>query len=140
MIEQWFKSLGFKDILLFIMGFIVVFMFIFNSTFNSNTGFTKKQVEDMKSIFQRRIDELNTENEILTDSIEIYKENVTMYLDRVAERQIKIDALEEKQKQQDQKIKDLIKQRTKVRQEIKNLDDEGLEKWLINYFSDKNLK
>jgi len=138
--EQWVRGLGFKDILLVIMGLMVAFIFIFNGSFNSNTGYTKDQVEQLELLFQRRIDDLENENTILMDSIVVYKERGDEFLKRANDRQGIIDELEDKQRRQQRVINDLIKKRTQVREEIKNLDDEELEGWWVKYFNSKDKK
>ena len=138
--EQWVRGLGFKDILLVIMGLMVVFIFIFNGSFNSNTGYTKDQVEQLELLFQRRIDDLENENTILMDSIVVYKDRGDEFLKRANDRQNIIDDLEDKQRRQQKVINDLIKKRTQVREEIKNIDDEELEGWWVKYFNSKDKK
>lgn len=135
--EQWVRGLGFKDILLVIMGLMVAFIFIFNGAFNKNTGYTKEQVEQLELLFQRRIDELNDQNESLLDSIADYKVEASKYLQSVAEREKVIADLERKERAQQRKIEELMKKREEVREEIQNLDDDELEQWWIDYFKNK---
>ena len=138
--EQWVRGLGFKDILLVIMGLMVAFIFIFNGSFNSNTGYTKDHVKQLELLFQRRIDDLENENTILMDSIVVYKDRGDEFLKSANDRQNIIDDLEDKQRKQQRVIDDLIKKRKEVREEIKNLDDEELEGWWVKYFNSKEKK
>ncbi len=139
-IEQWVRGLGFKDILLVIMGLMVAFIFIFNGTFNSNSGYTKDQVKQIELLFQRRIDELENENTSLMDSLFFYKERGDESLKKANDRQVRIDELETKQLKQQKTIDELIKKRKEVREEIKDLNDNELEGWWIKYFNSKNKK
>ena len=135
--EQWIRGLGFKDILLVIMGLMIAFIFVFNGAFNKNTGYSKEQVKQLELLFQRRIDDLNQQNEDLLDSIADFRKEAQKYIDSAVEREKIIKELEKKEAAQQKKIEGLIKERDRVREEIKNLDDDELEDWWIDYFKSK---
>jgi peptidoglycan hydrolase CwlO-like protein len=140
LLQQWAGGIDFKTILIIILGLLVAFIFLFNSGWQQNTGYSDDQVDQLKAIFEERITDLEEENSQLTDSIVVYTEVARQLRESITDREGVIDGLQEIIDKEQKKIDDLLAQREEIREEIKSLDDKGLEDWWIEYFKSKEEK
>jgi|TARA_R110000850_G_scaffold206125_2_gene332268 SMC interacting uncharacterized protein involved in chromosome segregation len=140
LLQQWAGGIDFKTILIIILGLLVAFIFLFNAGWQQNTGYSDDQVDQLKAIFEERITGLEEKNSQLTDSIVVYTEVAKQLRESVNDREGVIDELQEIIYKEQKKIDDLLAQRKEIRDEIKNLDDKGIEDWWIEYFKSKEKK
>jgi|TARA_R110000851_G_scaffold319347_1_gene483671 peptidoglycan hydrolase CwlO-like protein len=140
LLQQWAGGIDFKTILIIILGLLVAFIFLFNAGWQQSTGYSDDQVDQLKAIFEERITGLEEKNSQLTDSIVVYTEVAKQLRESVNDREGVIDELQEIIYKEQKKIDDLLAQRKEIRDEIKNLDDKGIEDWWIEYFKSKEKK
>lgn len=139
-LQQWVSGMDFKTILIIILGLLIAFIFLFNAGWQNNAGYSDEQVDQLKEIFENRISDLEDENTQLSDSIVSYTEAAEKLRESINNREGKIAELEDALNKEQKKIDDLLKQREEIRDEIKGLDDDGLEQWWIDYFKSKEKK
>jgi cell division protein FtsB len=70
----------------------------------------------------------------------VYTEVARQLRESITDREGVIDGLQEIIDKEQKKIDDLLAQREEIREEIKSLDDKGLEDWWIEYFKSKEEK